>query len=226
DVEEYRLQADNHTRPYVIREDASLTWTVTSGGTPGTRNLVFEGLWLGIRHAAAEEGTEPPQAKLILAGVWDRVVIRHCTLDPGGQRASELNGEPRWVPYVQLEVHGHVEELIIESSITGPIVEHPNDPGPGTIGKLIIRDSIVSAIYQGSNIAIDTIIASVHIERSTILGTVTVNRLYASGSLFTGAGTVTDLQNGCFRFSAGVDGEWPHPFESHLYPTIPPAWIA
>jgi hypothetical protein len=73
--------------------------------------------------------------------------------------------------------------------------------------------------------AIHTKFAEVHIERSTIGGNVTVNRLYASDTLIGGAGTITDLQHGCFRFSAGVEGKWPRPFESHFFSEFSGAWV-
>ena len=113
----------------------------------------------------------------------------------------------------------------INPSITGPIVEQTSESDPCSIGKLVIRDSIVSAVHQASNLAISTKIADVHIERSTVLGDVIVNRLHASDTVVAGTGTVTDLQNGCFRFSAGVDGDWPQPFESHLYESFDSVWI-
>lgn len=224
DIEEYRLQARDRKRPYLIRADAGLTWTITAKAKPGARTLVLEGLWLGIVDPTPAVG-DPPEAKLILDGVWDQVLIRHCTLDPGGQQAADTLGTAYPIPYVQLEVTGHVEELVIESSITGPIHEQTSEPDLGSIGRLVIRDSIVSAVHQASNLAINTATADVHIERSTILGEIAVNRLYASDTVVTGTGTVTDLQNGCFRFSAGVEGEWPHPFESHLYESFDSVWI-
>jgi hypothetical protein len=224
-LEEYRLQARNGMRPYVVRSSEALTWTIKAADKPGTRTLVLEGLWIGIQDPTPAVG-DPPEAKLILDGVWDQVVIRHCTLDPGGQQAATTSGTIYPIPYVQLEVKGQVEELIIESSITGPIIEQTSPMDPCSIGKLVIRDSIVSAVNQTSFIAINTKIAEVHIERSTILGNITANRIYASDTLVTGEGTITDLQNGCFRFSAGVDGGWPHPFESYLFTTFSGAWIA
>jgi hypothetical protein len=224
-LQQYRLQASNFKRPYVVRSVEGLTWTVSSAAD-GTRTLVFEGLWLGIVDPTPVADDPPPLAKLIIDGVWDQVVIRHCTLDPGGHRAADLTGDVYPIPYVQLEVKGQVEELIVESSIVGPIIEQTSPGDPCSIGKLIIRDSIVSAVHKASNKAIETIIAEVHIERSTILGDIDVNRLYASDTYVHGTGTVTDLQNGCFRFSAGVEGEWPHPFESHIYSSVTPAWIA
>jgi hypothetical protein len=43
-----------------------------------------------------------------------------------------------------------------------------------------------------------------------------VHRLYASETLVTDRATVTDTQNGCFRFSAAKEGSrLPRPYESH-----------
>ena len=67
----------------------------------------------------------------MLEGVFDRVVIRHCTLDPGGEKARIDPDQCEAIPYVQLVVRGDIEELIIESSIVGPIVEDKVTGAPG-----------------------------------------------------------------------------------------------
>jgi hypothetical protein len=227
-LEDYRLQAKDRERPYVLRSiaEGALEWVFTAAPKdPPTevRRLVLEGLWLGIARTVQAADSDPVPATLAIAGVWDRVEIRHCTLDPGGEK-YRVDPEDRIpIPYVKLEIRGHVEELIIESSITGPIVEAAVDGDPSTVGKLVIRDSIVCGL-PGVD-AISTALATVEIERSTVLGDITVNRLYASDSLFTGTGEVTDLQHGCFRFSAAVEGKWPHPFEHHLYSEFSPIWL-
>lgn len=236
-LKDYRLQSANFERPYLLRSiagPAPLEWTFTAAAKDlptDLRRLVLEGLWLGIEDSTQDPITltnpgdtvEPIPATLAIVGVWDRIEIRHCTIDPGGEkfRVNPLEAIP--IPYVRIEIRGHVEELIIESSITGPIVEVVVAGDPSTVGKLIIRDSIICGSTDVD--AISTTLATVEIERSTVIGDINVNRLYASDSLFTGAGQVTDLQHGCFRFSAALEGKWPHPFESHFYSTFPAPWL-
>lgn len=235
-VEDYRLQAASLERPYLLISDDDATWTITAAakGPGDVRKLVLDGLWIGVEDADAtyplvlvnaDDPAPTVLGKLVLAGTWDRVEIRHCTLDPGGEKIRTAPTECVPIPYVSLQIDGYVEELIIESSILGPIVENNEDLSPCSAGKVTIRDSIVINPESGPVEAISTKLAEVHIERSTIIGNVTVNRLYASDTLITGAGTIADLQHGCFRFSAGVEGKWPHPFEHFDFPEFEDAWI-
>ncbi len=231
DLEDYRLQAANFERPLLRRTIASpdpLTWVFGAAvkATPDDlRRLVLEGLWLGIDRpgiveevVAPDAPATPVEATLAIEGVWDRVEIRHCTIDPGGERIRLVGTQARPIPRVTLEIRGHIEELVIESSITGPIVEAVIDGDPSTVGKLIIRDSII----RGD---ITTALATVEIERTTVMGDVAVNRLHATDSIIIGAGEVTDLQHGCFRFSAALEGKWPHPYESHFYTDFSAIWL-
>lgn len=138
------------------------------------------------------------------------------SLDPGQCQA---------IPYVLLIVRGNVEELIIESSIVGPIVEDKATGDPGTIQKLVIRDSIAHSIDPGNSPAIATELGLVEMERVTVFGDVKVNRLQSSEALIQGVVKVTDNQHGCFRFSATNDHpekRLPPQFESHLFtPALP-----
>jgi hypothetical protein len=122
-------------------------------------------------------------------------------------------------------VRGNVEELVIESSIVGPIIEDKVSGDPGTIQKLIIRDSIVQNIDPTASPAIETELGQVELQRVTVFGDVTVNRLFASEALIQGLVKVTDNQHGCFRFSATNDDpqkRLPPQFESHFFaPAIP-----
>lgn len=235
-VEDYRLQASSLTRPYLLYSTAgSPTWTITAAAAPGgeLRRLVFDGLWIGMEDTtaepetvAADEAATPIGATLKLMGTWDRVEISHCTLDPGGEQLRRIDTQVRAIPYVILEVAGYVEELVIDHSIVGPILGTLASLNSCSVGKLIIRDSIVMAIDPAVPQAINVPLGNVYIERSTIIGSITANRLYASDSLITGTGTITDRQNGCFRFSAGVQGLWARPFESHFFAQFDPAWMA
>ena len=233
-------QAANFTRPYVKRIVAGGTeWvfeaepkTPVPPGDPepptNLRNLTLDGLWLGIEQEGAAPSPQPCShlpASLVLEGVFDRVVIRHCTLDPGGERARTDPNECQAIPYVRLLVRGNVEELVIESSIVGPVVEDETTGQRGTMQNLIIRDSIVHAIDPENPQAIATELGRVDMQRVTVFGDVNVNRLFASEALIQGLVKVTDNQHGCFRFSAtkgSPDKRLPAQFESRLFrPTIP-----
>jgi hypothetical protein len=237
-IDELGLQAANTERPYVKRRTPTGTeWvfaaqakTVAPPGGPeaNLRFLTLNGLWIGIEQegaAPAPEPCPPVAAALVLQGDFDQVVIRHCTLDPGGEKARIDPSECQAIPYVRLLVRGNVEELTIESSIVGPIIEDKVSGKPGTIQKLIIRDSIVHSIDPTASPAIETELGQVELERVTVFGDVTVNRLFASEALIQGLVKVTDNQHGCFRFSATNDNpqkRLPPQFESHFFaPAIP-----
>jgi hypothetical protein len=238
-IDNLTLQAANFERPYIKRvTPAGAEWvfaaepkTPVPPGEPepeaNRRDLTLTGLWVGIEEesaAPAPAPCAPVGAALVLEGVFDRVVIRHCTLDPGGEKARTDPGQCQAIPYVRLVVRGSVEELVIESSIVGPVVEDETSGDPGAIQKLIVRDSIVQSIDAASP-AIETRLGTVELERVTVFGDVSVNRLFASEALIQGLVQVTDNQNGCFRFSATHDDpatRLPQQFESHLFaPAIP-----
>lgn len=95
----------------------------------------------------------------------------------------------------------------------------------GTIQKLIIRDSIVHSIDAATSPAIETELRQVELQRVTVFGDVTVNRLFASEALIQGLVKVTDNQHGCFRFSATNDDpqkRLPPQFESHFFASAIP----
>ncbi|MEA3276285.1 MAG: hypothetical protein U9Q81_13550 [Pseudomonadota bacterium] len=239
-IEQLTLQAANQRRPYLRR-------TVAAGGewvfaalpkeevlpdepdpAANDRQLTLDGLWIGIEEegaVAVPVPCEPVMATLVLQGGFDRVVIRHCSLDPGGEQARVDPDLCRVIPFVTLLVRGNVEELIIESSILGPIVENEVAGERGTIQKLEVRDSIIQSIDGDTLPAIRTALGQVKLERTTVFGALESNRLYASDSLIQGLVTVTDNQHGCFRFSATNDDprlRLPQRYESHLYaPALP-----
>jgi hypothetical protein len=234
-VTDYRLQAKNFTRPYLVftRMDAGTSiWEIQPADGLGERNLALDGLWIGLENPAAvttEPGEDLPATPiggyLKLVGTWDRVEISHCTLDPGGEKLREAPNTARAIQHVILEIAGYIEELVIDHSIVGPILGSLTSLDTCTVGKLIIRDSIVMTIDSAVPNAINVPMGNVHIERSTIIGDITANRLYCTDSLITGTGTITDRQNGCFRFSAGVEGIWPRPYEFYFFPSFDPAWM-
>jgi hypothetical protein len=229
-IDRLTLQAANFERPYVKRiTDPDTEWVFAAQTTsPVPSALTLTGLWIGIEEkdmVPIPEPCPPIPAALVLQGVFDRVVIRHCTLDPGGEKARIDPIQCQAIPYVRLVVRGNVEELVIESSIVGPIVEDKVSGDPGTIQKLVVRDSIIHSIDPTTSPAIDTTLGQVEMQRVTVFGDVLVNRLFASEALIQGVVKVTDNQHGCFRFSAANDDpqkRLPQQFESHFFePMLP-----
>ena len=238
-IDRVTFQAANLQRPYVQRSGPDVTeWVFTSpddpsledsNGIPHPRSLILDGLWIGIQpnNVTPSPAPCPPvPAALVLKGTFDCVVIRHCTLDPGGEKAQIVSGECQAIPYVQLVVRGGtIEELIIESSIVGPIVEDVTSDPPGAIQRLTLRDSIVHSIAPEASPAIQTRLGVVNLERVTVFGNVFVKELTASEALIQGLVRVTDNQHGCFRFSTTnnePETRLPPQFESHLFaPGIP-----
>ncbi|HEX6324502.1 MAG TPA: hypothetical protein VFZ36_12305 [Vicinamibacterales bacterium] len=189
------VQAADRERPY-LRLDAD--WRLTaSGGAADDDTLVLSGLWIG---SGADRRVE-------IAGSWERVTLRHVTLDPGG---TDADGNALGV--VQVVVLGVVEELIIESSIVGPIAVAAG----GVVVSLVVRDTIVQSRSAGQA-AIASATGRVRLERVTVQGDVSVERLIATETLVIGTVDVADTQDGCFRFSAaGAGSRLPQPFESHV----------
>ncbi len=95
-VSQLVLQAANQVRPLLRleRPDGGLEWVITAKPMTDpdneTRTLVIDGLWLGIRNAAAVQAALPPgspepapvTAILALDGVFNKVTLRNATLDP------------------------------------------------------------------------------------------------------------------------------------------------
>jgi hypothetical protein len=232
------LQAADFQRPYIKRiAGGPVEWVFKAADKDpvppdqqepdsNLRILSLEGLWVGIDQQGSgptPEPCAPVPAALVLDGVFDRVSIRHCTLEPGGERARLKPGECQAIPYVRIVVRGNIQELVIESSIVGPVIEDPLKPG--TIQKLVIQDSIVHSIDPQHSPAIATEFGRVEMQRVTVFGDVKVDQLAASEALVQGVVVVTDNQHGCFRFSATNNDpqkRLPPQFESHLFaPGIP-----
>ena len=207
------LQAANFKRPYVT-QDIETTVDFQGGGTTAT--LTLEGLWYGHRTPDVDG-----RGDLILSGQYECVTIRHCTIDPGGERADDST-----IPPIRIVVTGAIETLIIESSIVGPVIVDAS----GSVERLDIRDSIVDArrVTQGTDaeFAIKAQLGDVHLSRVTVFGEVKVNRLFATETLVDDTVNVTDNQNGCFRFSAAPNGsKLPPQFESHVDAPILPSYF-
>ena len=217
-IADLQLRAQDGARPYVVLAPDTDAW-VFRAQEDGAECLVLDGLWMGF----ATDPTPvvapclPVRRRLALEGRFETVVIRQCTLDPGGERARLEPNQCVAIPFVELEIRGEVAELIVESSIIGPVRESTSDVDPCSIGQLTIRDSIVHSIDE-TRLAIDTRIGEVRLERVTVFGNVAANRLKASEALVQGEVSVTDNQQSCIRFSAAQRVNAQH-FESHLFPT-------
>ncbi|MEM9088871.1 MAG: hypothetical protein AAGC93_09025 [Cyanobacteria bacterium P01_F01_bin.53] len=238
-VEQLIIQADTPERPYLRHVEsaeaaASATWQIEARSKPDPpdpevdrRTLTLEGLWIGVDSPEATPGPLPRPvvpSTIVLAGNFDQVIIRHCTLDPGGEQ-TEVDGEARAIPSVRLVIQDTVESLLIESSIVGPILEDFEAEETASVAQLTIRDSVVHSLNPAETPAIQARIGSVKLERVTVFGDVLVKELHATEALIQGLVTVANNQRGCFRFSATHDlpeTRLPPQFESHLFePEIP-----
>lgn len=185
------LESKDRERPYVRLASA---WTLTGGAGA---SLVIDGLWIGASG----------KFSLVLDGAFSLVTLRHCTLDPGG---TDAQGKP--IPTVHLRIAGEVADLIIDHSITGPI----ELAGTGRLERLTVTDSILDGAPAASP-AVVLPLSNMKVRRSTIFGAVQVDRLDASEALITDLANVVDTQDGCFRFSAALEGSRvPRPFQSHF----------
>lgn len=196
------LRARSERRP-VVRWTAAAATLRFTGGDAGS-SLILRGLYL--------QGAE-----IELAGVFGKVVIQQCTLDPGsldsaGAIATAIDGvalEP-----VRIRVTGRIDELVIERSILGPIVT----TGSGFVEQLSLSDSIVQAIRPNAA-AIDLNGGDSGLVRATVLGPAQFHRLSASDCIFDERVKVTDVQDGCIRFCTYASGSRLHaPYRSVAIP--------
>jgi hypothetical protein len=123
------LTAIDGERP-VLRWTSPGTWTLTGNGG----SLVMQGLWL--------QG-----ADLTLAGVWEEVELRLCTVDPGTADLSNVGHFLKAIDGVILVpshifITGQVNVLTLRNCITGPI----RCGQGGTVAKITVNDSIVQSI--------------------------------------------------------------------------------
>ena len=194
----YEFRAANFQRPYLA---LATDWTLDTGANTDSA-LTLEGLWIGAQGA--------PRT-IILKGDYATVTLSHVTLDPGG-----VNAQGAAIPPVTLRILGDVGTLVIDHSITGPLVLDP----AGTVLQVQITDSIIDG--QNAPAAAPAIaISSGHVsmERVTVFGEVDLEWLYASETLIAGFADVVDNQAGCFRFSAVLQSKNP------LDPTSPPSRV-
>lgn len=195
------LRASDRQRPYIsLNQD----WTLK--GADDDSELYLEGMWIG----------SSVKSKIILKGNFRCVVISHCTLDPGGD--SDINNT--LINPIVLEIAGHIDNLFINSCITGPILTI----GSGFIENQVIRDSILQSV-NGDH-ALESGDGPVSMKNVTVLGGMKVHRLEASEILVTGKVDVTDSQHGCFRFSnAPKDSILPRKYESWLFDKYESHWF-
>ncbi|MBP7399062.1 MAG: hypothetical protein KA954_05700 [Chitinophagales bacterium] len=199
------LQSANMQRPFICLES---NWILNSGANENSK-LTFDGLWIGAQGDL--------EAEIILKGNFECVVIRNCTLDPGGS----INIKNELLQPVNLIIEGFVENLCIESCILGSVIVR----NEGIIEEVSITDSIVQSIDPSVN-AIEIKSGKTTIERSTIFGKVEVHRLYATEVIISAIANVTDTQNGCFRYSAAPHlSRLPHPYESFLFTNDSAHWF-
>jgi hypothetical protein len=191
-IQNTQIQAAGQQRPYLrIAAD----WVLDT--TPHAQSiLVLDGLWIGTAG----------KFSLILAGDYTSVTIRNSTLDPGGVDALGNAIAP-----VPLVIEGNVETLILDHSIVSSIALKG-----GSVKQLTITDSIVDSSVPGGP-AIDLPATRADVQRTTVMGAVNADRLYASEAILAGLADIADTQDGCFRFSAAITkSRVPHPYESHF----------
>jgi len=127
--------AANEQRP-VVRPAAGFEWRFT--GSPGAQ-LTIDGLLVS------------GGADIVLAGEFDRVLLRSVTLDPGSLNkkgdALTTAADSRPLACTRLSIEGTVRELDVERSILGPVrVRHT-----GVLESLHISDSILQAVRTHFN---------------------------------------------------------------------------
>ncbi len=200
-IQNLTIQSANQERPFL---KITKNWILTASTAVNVEPiLVLDGLWIS--------GEAGKNLKIRLKGAYECVLIKNCTIDPGG--GTTIDGDI--IHPITLVVEGRVEKMIICSSIMGPILAKKNGT-EGVIEELIIEDSIVQSVDDTVD-AISTDQGTIEMNRVTVFGQVNVHRLFASEVLFTDKSTVTDSQNGCFRFSVGYTGSrLSKPYESHL----------
>ncbi len=229
-IRDVELRAKSMQRS-LIRPEPAADWVFTGIANPGAGAadpatgvedavLVLDGLFVS--------GVD-----IVLRGSFDRVTLSCCTLDPGRwTRATPARPATpttpatpevpaHWAPAAdgrdlsasQLRIEGRVRLLVIERSITGPIVD-----SEGKLESLIMRDSIVQATKPKTD-ALSLPGGEVALSRCTILGSSKIHRLDASECILHDVMNVDDTQHGCVRFSAWSAGSvLPRQYESVMVP--------
>ena len=191
-IERVVVRAGSQQRP-VLRRPAGIPWALTGAG--GSQ-LTLDGLFLS-------GGSD-----LILGGEFAQVTISCCTLDPGTWDPKRT--PPSWgraadrraLAPTLLRIAGTVHELVIDRSITGPILTE----GAGLVRSLIIRDSIVqNADPTAPAEALALPDTDLTATRVSLLGAARIHRIEASECILDGVVRASDRQQGCVRFSAWTE---------------------
>ncbi|MCI0774513.1 MAG: hypothetical protein J4N97_02155 [Chloroflexi bacterium] len=200
-VRNLTLQAANGHRPYLL---PGVNWVLNAAEFSDS-TVTLDGLWIGGTGGEVILRAERHVEGVLQHGSYERVTIRHCTLDPGGETADCNPIQP-----VPLLIDCRVKELVILNSIMGPILTTDR----GYVEKLSICDSIVQSLDPAVP-AISLGQGELKLDRDTVFGDVQAHRLRASEALIEGKVNVSDVQSGCFRFSAAsADSVLPHPYRS------------
>jgi hypothetical protein len=192
------VQAGDQRRP-LVRLAPGTAWTLTGASADAT--LALDGLWVS-------------GGDVVLAGSFARVTVSACTLDPGTRDGVDptkwaRSADARDLVATTLRIDGEIEELLVDRSITGPIVMGTT----GRVEKLRIRETIVQAAEPGKPAIVAP--ADVDLARTTVLGPAQLHRLHASECIFDEPATVDDCQHGCVRFCAYAAGSTlPRRYES------------
>jgi hypothetical protein len=211
-IETVIVQAAEGTRPFVtITGDGTNAANLTPASRTSSaelRRFEVDGVWFGTSDDAGTTRSRdfviaPANPPAATGDDWDEIVIRHSTLDPGGERADRTR-----IAALKLNVTGKVTKILIERSIVGPI----EVTGGGLVDEIEIRDSIVDATEldvdtNGRRVAIRSGNGIVRLTGVTVFGDIEADILEASDSIVTGQLIVADTQASCFRFSAASEGQ-------------------
>lgn len=205
-IEDLTIQAANLQRPYL---QLNRNWRLRAK-LNNDACLCLDGLWIGNR--------SDQQYDIRIQRNYKCVMIRNCTIDPG-DTAKNILAEA--IHPVRLTIEGSIDELYIIGSITGSILTQ----GGGLIEKVFITDSIIQSL-DTSIAAIELGSGLLDIKRSTVMGAVNCHQLQASEVIITQKSMVTNVQAGCFRFSAApAESRLPRPYESYLFPENENRWF-
>ncbi len=196
-VENLTVQAANQQRPYLLMET---NWVLNTAEHTDSLALL-DGLWIG---ATDDE-------HVVFRGDYECVTIRHCTLDPGGERDPELPGDR--VPPVVLEIDGTIETLVIYRSVLGEIRL--------AAGAHVESIQLTDCIWQAPD-ATTPVLSVDHgelqLDACTVVGDILPQTLWCTDSLIDGTVTVENSQEGCFRYSAAHTGSRvPRPHRHWFY---------
>jgi hypothetical protein len=161
---------------------------------------------------------------VVLQGEFDTVNITCCTFDPGtagksSAFAKSIDGRDL-IP-CHLQVEARIRQLNVDRCILGPI----QTSAAGEIEELNVSDSIIQALGADQALVLST--GVVKLNRVTVLGRATLDRLYASECILNSVFRVNDTQDGCIRFTAWSTGSViPRKYESVEIPPGAPLFTS